>query len=96
MDASIVADLSLRRLFCDFLAGSLLTVMARGEDQIKTQVSATICYIIQFSGKTNCASYNTIWVSANTQMIFEHFYRNNSADWKDVERVTSLASTPVF
>ena len=42
MDAGILADMSLRRLFCDFLAGSLLTVMARGEDQIKPQVSATV------------------------------------------------------
>lgn len=38
MDAGIVADMSLQRLFCDFLAGSLLTLMARGEDQIKIQL----------------------------------------------------------
>lgn len=39
LDASIVVDLSLRRLFCDFLGGSLLIVMARIEDEINIQVN---------------------------------------------------------
>lgn len=34
----MAADLDLRRLFCDFLSGSLLTVLARGEDNIQDQV----------------------------------------------------------
>ena len=34
----MAADLALRRLFCDFLSGSLLTVLARGEDNIQDQV----------------------------------------------------------
>ena len=38
MDPNIAADLSLRRLFCDFLCASLLIVMARAEDNIETQV----------------------------------------------------------
>lgn len=31
-------DLSLRRMFCDFLAGSLLVVLARGCDGVEDQV----------------------------------------------------------
>lgn len=31
-------DLSLRRMFCDFLAGSLLVVLARGCDCVENQV----------------------------------------------------------
>lgn len=96
MDASTVADMTLQMLFCDFLAGSLLTVMARGEDQIKTQVSAIFCQNVQFGGKAECSSSNTIWGSANTQMIFERVYKDSSADWKVAQEVTSLASTPVF
>ena len=38
MDSDVLADLSLRRLFCDFLSASLLIVMARGEDNIEHQV----------------------------------------------------------
>ena len=38
MDADVLADLSLRRLFCDFLSASLMVVMARGEDNIEVQV----------------------------------------------------------
>lgn len=39
LDSNVLADLSLRRLFCDFLSASLLIVMARGEDSIETQVN---------------------------------------------------------
>ena len=41
----MAADLALRRLFCDFLSGSLLTVLARGEDNIQDQVyhSMLVC-----------------------------------------------------
>ena len=42
MDTDILADLSLRRLFCDFLSASLLVVMARGEDNIEAQVIHTV------------------------------------------------------
>lgn len=38
MEPDVLADLSLRRLFCDFLSASLLIVMARGEDNIEYQV----------------------------------------------------------
>ena len=38
MDSSTLADLSLRRMFCDFLGASLLVVIARGEDAIEPQV----------------------------------------------------------
>ncbi|KAL8797191.1 MAG: hypothetical protein Q9195_000658 [Heterodermia aff. obscurata] len=38
MDSDVLADLSLRRLFCDFLSASLLIVMARGEDNIECQL----------------------------------------------------------
>ena len=38
IEASVAADLALRRLFCNFLSGSLLTVLARGEDNIQDQV----------------------------------------------------------
>ena len=37
MDSDVFADLSLRRLFCDFLSASLLIVMARGEDNLEYQ-----------------------------------------------------------
>lgn len=40
MDPDVLADLSLRRLFCDFLSASLLVVMARGEDNIEIQVGS--------------------------------------------------------
>ena len=39
MDPDVLADLSLRRLFCDFLSASLLIVIARDEDNIEIQVS---------------------------------------------------------
>ena len=35
---SVTADLSLRRLFCYFLCGSLLVVLARSEDNVEQQV----------------------------------------------------------
>ena len=38
IDPSVAADLSLRRLFCDFLCGSLLIVLARCEDKVEHQV----------------------------------------------------------
>jgi tetratricopeptide (TPR) repeat protein len=38
MDTGTLADLSLRRMFCDFLAGSLLVMMAREEDAIEAQL----------------------------------------------------------
>ena len=38
IDPSMTADLSLRRLFCDFLCGSLLIVLARGEENLEYQV----------------------------------------------------------
>lgn len=38
MEANVLADLSLRRLFCDFLSASLQIVLAREEDNIETQV----------------------------------------------------------
>ncbi|MCJ1461183.1 hypothetical protein MMC28_011565 [Mycoblastus sanguinarius] len=38
MDASVAADLSLRRLFCHFLCGSLLIVIARSEDNVGDQL----------------------------------------------------------
>ena len=37
-DAGVVADLSLRRLFCAFLCGSLLIVLARNEDRVEEQL----------------------------------------------------------
>ena len=37
MDSDVFADLSLRRLFCDFLSASLLIVMARSEDNLEYQ-----------------------------------------------------------
>ena len=38
IDLNVTADLSLRRLFCDFLCGSLLVVLARREENIQNQV----------------------------------------------------------
>ena len=38
MDTIVLTDLSLRRLFCDFLSASLLVVVARGEDNVEIQV----------------------------------------------------------
>ncbi|MCJ1432892.1 hypothetical protein MMC27_002250 [Xylographa pallens] len=38
MDSSTLADLSLRRMFCDFLGASLLAMIARGEDAIEPQL----------------------------------------------------------
>ncbi|KAH0544865.1 hypothetical protein FGG08_001094 [Glutinoglossum americanum] len=38
MDASTLADLSLRRMFCDFLCVSLLAALARSEDNIEAQL----------------------------------------------------------
>lgn len=38
MDPDVVADLSLRRLFCDFLCASLLIVIARDEENIESQL----------------------------------------------------------
>ena len=38
IDTNVATDLSLRRLFCNFLSASLLTVLARAEDVIADQV----------------------------------------------------------
>ncbi len=38
MDAETFADLSLRRMFCDFLCACLIIVIARSEDVIEAQV----------------------------------------------------------
>lgn len=38
IDLNVTADLSLRRLFCDFLCGSLLIMLARCEDNIEHQL----------------------------------------------------------
>jgi len=38
MDTGTLADLSLRRMFCNFLAGSLLVMMAREEDALEPQL----------------------------------------------------------
>ena len=38
VDLNVTADLSLRRLFCNFLCGSLLTVVARREVNREHQV----------------------------------------------------------
>ncbi|KAF6237883.1 hypothetical protein HO173_004084 [Letharia columbiana] len=38
IDLNVTADLSLRRLFCDFLCGSLLIVLARCEDNVEHQL----------------------------------------------------------
>ena len=37
-DLNMMADLSLRRLFCNFLSASLLIVLARREEHTETQV----------------------------------------------------------
>ncbi len=42
IDPSVAADLSLRRLFCQFLSGSLLIVLARAVDNIQDQVVSYI------------------------------------------------------
>ena len=49
MDTFTLADLSLRRMFCDFMAGCLLTVMARSEDGVAEQVS--------FVGRANTRTF---------------------------------------
>ena len=41
MDTNTVSDHSLRRMFCDFLASSLLIMLAREEDVIEDQVHFT-------------------------------------------------------
>jgi hypothetical protein len=38
VEAGVAADLSLRRLFCDFLCSSLLVVLARNEDKVEEQL----------------------------------------------------------
>ena len=38
LDANVVDDLNLRKAFCSFLSGSFLTVMARQEEVIETQL----------------------------------------------------------
>ena len=38
MEENVLSDLSLRHMFCDFLGASLLTVMAREEDVIESQL----------------------------------------------------------
>ncbi len=38
MDACTLADLSLRRMFCDFMASCLSIVLARSEDKVELQV----------------------------------------------------------
>ena len=37
--SDVLVDLSLRRLFCDFLSASLLVMMARSEDNLEIQVA---------------------------------------------------------
>lgn len=37
--SDVLVDLSLRRLFCDFLSASLLVMMARSEDNLEIQVT---------------------------------------------------------
>ena len=41
MDAAVLEDLSLRRMFCHFLDSCLCTVMARQEDSVEQQVRST-------------------------------------------------------
>lgn len=40
MDTVTLADLSLRRIFCDFMAGCLLIVLARSEDRVAEHVKS--------------------------------------------------------
>jgi hypothetical protein len=39
MDTFTLADLSLRRIFCHFMAGCLLIVLGRSEDRVAEHVS---------------------------------------------------------
>lgn len=39
MEKTVAADLSLRRVFCNFLCASLLVVLARSEEDVESQVS---------------------------------------------------------
>ena len=47
LDLDVLADVSLRRLFCDFLSASLLIVMARSEDNVETQVIPLLTFSTQ-------------------------------------------------
>jgi hypothetical protein len=49
MDANTLADLSLRRMFCDFLCASLLAVLARSEDNIEAQVNNKRSYFLRYT-----------------------------------------------
>ena len=62
IDLNVTADLTLRRLFCDFLCGSLLIVLARCEDNIEHQVpnQTKILVLVEYLAKLTVVSSNTI------------------------------------
>ena len=62
METNTLSDLSLRRMFCDFLASSLLIIMAREEDVIDTQVESAKTF---YSLSLTLPSCNYILLFAN-------------------------------
>ena len=56
MDTNTLSDLSLRRMFCDFLASSLLTMLAREEDVIEDQVESAMTSIFLSLTQPSCNS----------------------------------------
>ena len=57
VDLNVMADLSLRRLFCNFLCGSLLTVLARREVNMEHQVMKALSWYFH---RLTMISFNTI------------------------------------
>ena len=68
IDLNVTADLSLRKLFCDFLCGSLLIVLARREETVEHQVIRP--EPLYFS-KFTIVSSNTIPTCVRWSMTFE-------------------------
>lgn len=51
MDSTTLDDLGLRQMFCHFLSASLLTVLARSEDNREAQVKSgriSICKLLAY------------------------------------------------
>ena len=78
IEVSIIEDLSLRRLFCEFLSASLLIVVARGEDIIEHEVLSLSRQMSLL--KLKMSSCNIILVYAKPPADFVYRYMSSLTD----------------
>ena len=93
IDEDTTADLSLRRLFCDFLNASLLIILARAADIVQDQVLIVIDLSCEIA-LTMCSS-STISMCGKRSMISGHTTRSKMRRWKEELRTIYYANTPV-